>query len=53
MSFIRVKPASDKLLYFFSFFLYLCFIIIYNSIIIKHIKQNGMIKNKICQLDKG
>ncbi len=29
------------------------YIIIYNNIIIKHIKQKGMIKNKTCQLEKG
>ncbi len=30
-----------------------CFIIVYNNLIIKHIKQKGMIRNKTCQLDKG
>ncbi len=46
-------------LYFFlslSFFFSLfpsVHIISYNIIIIMHIKQKGMIKNKICQLDKG
>ncbi len=47
-------PVTDKLLDLFLFlFLFVCFIIIYNNITIKHIEQNCMIKNKTCQLDKG
>ncbi len=41
--------------YFFlsPLFLSFCFIIIYNNVILKNIKQKRKIKNKTCQLDKG
>ncbi len=47
-------PVTSCFIYLFiSLTLSFCFIIICNNIIIKHIKQKGMIKNKTCQLDKG
>ncbi len=49
----EIKLHGITSFFLYPLFLSFCFIIIYNNIIIKHIKQKCMIKNKTCQLDKG